>query len=872
MVLEINMKKQEFVFDNLLSEEVYNLTYKYGAETLEDRMRNVAMAIANVEKDKEYWAEQFLHILENFKFIPGGRIISNAGTPYGGTTLINCFVDGIIPPDADSMDGILEALRRQALILKSEGGYGVCADVLRPRGEYIAGIGNETPGVVTMLELWDKQSTVITSGSGKKSNNKNAKGKIRKGACLASLSIWHPDIEEFITAKQTAGRLTKFNLSVLISDDFINAVKNHTKWNLEFPDMHARIEDYPNLMQNIEYVGCTIKDIYKKYWDGNINKWKEMGLPTKIYKEYDDANILWDLITTSTYNRNEPGVLFVDTINRLNNLYYSEYISATNPCGEVPLPIGGSCLLGSLNLTQFINESYTDWDYDKLSKVIPIAIRFLDNVNDITNLPLQIQKEMLFKKRRIGFGITGYGSALIMLQKKYGSKDALELTNKLMEFLSNESYKASAYLAREKGKFPEFSEKYLEGERIKLLHPDTLELIKEYGIRNSHIHMIAPTGNTSVLANCISGGVEPIFMQEYIRTSSLPIPPDGLNLPININWESKKCDMNGHIWDWISEGDEILLFTKYNGIVYKIDKNRGLLKETPIVDYGVKRLKELGKWDDKAEWAHGSDKLSVDDHILTLEVFAKYVCSSISKTINLPQSYSYDDFKNVYLKAHETGVIKGLTTYRAGTMATVLSEKTATKKVDDNKCEDKRNGHIIYSHAPHRPKSVTCDVHHLTVNGQKWTVFIGLVSDENEILKPYEVFALKKKSISLPSKITKGLLTKIKRGKYNFTTQDGLELEDISSLFESNEQQSVTRLISLGLRHGANIKFIVEQLSKASAGFGDFSKAIVRVLKSYIDDNENVSGDGKCPNCKRENALVYQEGCVRCRYCEMTVC
>lgn len=302
-------------FCDEFSEEVYNHTYKFGNEDVNDTHLRVAKDLAKVEKDSSYWTEKFLWALEDFKFVPGGRITSNAGTGLKGTTYINCFVDGFTGEDQDSMEGILAALGRQALILKSEGGYGFCADVMRPKGAFINGIGNETPGAVRMLDMWDTQSAVITAGSGKKSEHKKAKQKIRKGAQMVTMSVHHPDIEEFITAKQTAGRLTKFNMSVLVTDEFMEAVKNDAPWDLIFPDYDA------------------VPAEYKKHWNNaDIRSWKAMGYPIKVYKTLPSARVLWDLIMNSTYTRNEPGVLFIDTINRMNNLYYTEHINATNPC------------------------------------------------------------------------------------------------------------------------------------------------------------------------------------------------------------------------------------------------------------------------------------------------------------------------------------------------------------------------------------------------------------------------------------------------------------------------------------------------------------------------------------------------------------
>src|SRR5574343_27605 len=452
-----------------------------------------------IKNEKQYQGFVYnISVLEDESYVVNNVIVHN------------CFVDGFMGEDQDSMEGILDALRRQALILKSEGGYGFCADVMRPRGSFIGGIGNESPGAVRMLDMWDTQSAVITEGSGNKTKKKKSKVKIRKGAQMVTMSVWHPDIEEYITSKQTPGRLTKFNMSVLVTDDFMTAVKNNQPWNLEFPDYEQHPEEY------------------KKSWDGNIQKWKALGLSTTIHKTFENANQLWDVIMTSTYNRNEPGVLFVDTMNKLNNLYYCEHISATNPCGEQILPIGGVCLLGSINLTQFVDFNKKDWDYEKLGKLIPIAVRMMDNVNDKTYVPLQSQREGLKNKRRIGLGFLGYGSALMMLKVRYGSKPALDLTEKLMNFLANKAYQSSAIIASEKGAFPLYDEeKYLNSNFVKqALSEDNKALIKKHGIRNSHLLSIQPTGNSSVFANNVSGGLEPLFMPQYVRTSIMPYAPE----------------------------------------------------------------------------------------------------------------------------------------------------------------------------------------------------------------------------------------------------------------------------------------------------------------------------------------------------------
>lgn len=861
-------KRTETTFTNDFSEEVFNMTYAYEDETINDRFLKTAVTVASLEKDKEYWSDEFYKILTGFTFVPGGRILSNAGIPVKGTTFLNCFASGMDGEDQDSMEGILRALRKQALILKSEGGYGACMDVLRPKGGYITGIANESPGVVKMMELWDKQSEVITEGSGRKSDIKGSKKKIRKGAQLLGLSVWHKDIEEFITAKQTPGRLTKCNMSVLITDKFIDAVKNHKSWDLIFPDY-----DNKETCEYIEtnYPGLTVKDIYKKEWDGNIEKWISKGLPISILKTISDANELWDLIMKSTYNRNEPGVLFVDKINRLNNLYYTEYITTTNPCGEIPLPIGGSCLLGSLNLTQLIDVENNNWDYKKLKNVIEVAVRFLDNVNDLTYVPLEEQRVVLQNKRRIGLGLMGYGSALLMLKKKYGGTEANKLTEELIDFIANTSYQTSSKIAKEKGSFPEYDEvKYLAGNRIALLSAETRKMIKENGMRNSHLTMSAPTGNTGVLANNISGGIEPVFSFMYRRTFIIPYPPEGLFVPKSIDWNNKTytpCDTK---WEWIKEGDEDQLTVSTNDITYKIDKNRGLLKETSVIDYGVKYLMDRGEWNDKADWASDTNSLSVEEHLEPLDIITRQICSSVSKTINIPNDYPYEKFKEVYLKAYDTPAIKGVTTYRAGTMGTVLKSENETKKVLVDLAT--RNGHIIRHAAPIRPKVVPCEVCQMTSMGVKWTVFVGMVIDQDDKLSPYEIFAFKKKNISLSSKITSGKLTKVKSGIYNFESADGLILEDLASLFDVDEQEALTRMISTSLRHGVEIKFIVEQLNKAEGTIVSFSKAIARALKKHIPNNEKPTGDSDCPNCGAKNSFIYMEGCIKCKDCGVSKC
>lgn len=818
-----------------LSDQVWHDTYKWETdETVHDTFRRVARHVASIEKNPEEWEEKYYQLLSTFRFVPGGRITSNAGTGLSGTSFVNCFVSGFRGEAQDSINSIYEELSRQARILKSEGGYGVNFDVLRPRGAYISGIGVESPGAVELMNLWNTSSAVITSGSGENKTGKG-KNKIRKGAMMGVMSCWHPSIEEFITAKQQPGVLTRFNLSVLITDAFIEAVKAGEPWRLEFPDpSHEK---------------------YDAQWDGNLDAWKAKGYPVEVWKEYKKATQLWDLILESTYNRAEPGILFGDRINQLNNLHYCERISATNPCGEQPLQAGGSCVLSSINLTQYVREDRSGFDDEALARDIPAMVRFLDAINDITVFPLEEQRDEALSKRRIGLGYMGYGSALYMMKLGYGDAKALEETERLASFVTNTIYRSSADLASEKGAFPLFDEKkYLQSNFVKqALNKETIARIKKTGLRNSHLTTIAPTGNSSIFANCVSGGIEPVVSQKYTRTVMINRVPKGLKLPQNVNWDTHTCDGKDD-WHWVTEGDEFLLRRELEETVYKFDRTRGLTKEEDVYDYSVLEMGD--DFDAEASWAKTLFTLKVKDHISTMKVFAKYVDAAISKTVNVPHDYPYKDFKNVYMDAYESGTIKGITTYRMGTMTSVISAG------DDDPKDDEQET-IVERPAPERPTSLKCDVHRIKVKGHEWYVFVGLMDG-----KPYEVFAGIIDDVLLPKSITEGAIIKAKSRKYQFEYDGEVLIKDIVKIFTNDEYESLTRLISTSLRHGTPIEFIVDQLTKSKGTIVDFSKSILRALKTYIP--EGTESGELCPSCQTE--LVFIEGCNKCPGCGWSKC
>ncbi|NJM09493.1 MAG: hypothetical protein HC883_00910 [Bdellovibrionaceae bacterium] len=451
----------------------------------------------------------------------------------------------------------------------------------------------------------------------------------------------------------------------------------------------------------------------------------------------------------------------------------------------------------------------------------------------------------------------GYGSALMMLKLRYGSPAALSITEKVASFIMNEAYKASALLAKEKGAFPAFnSRKYLAGKFVQNLDMDTKNLIAKYGIRNSHLLSIQPTGNSSVLANNVSGGLEPLFMTNYVRTVTQPFPPDGLGVPADIDWGEKTYRVKGPptSWKWMTEGGENILVTQFNGVTWKFDQSRGLLRESKVKDYAFRFHEKCGTWNPKADWAATAFDLSIGDHVRTMEVLSKYVDSAMSKTVNIPGNYPYEDFKRLYMDVYKTKTIKGCTSYREGTMTSVLS-------VTGSSIPSAEDG-IPRSEALPRPKSLSCTIHHITSSGSKWVVLVGLLGND-----PYEVFALKQSSLHLPPDLKNGKLVKEKSGLYNLETKDGWVLRDIRKFFESDEQEALTRMISTALRHGANIDFIVSQLIKSEGTITSFAKAIARTLKTYAREIAGIA----CSSCKSPNVKL-QEGCYMCLDCGSSKC
>ena len=455
-----------------ISQQIWDMKYRLKApgggaidKTIEDSWRRVATALASVEKEPALWADRFYDALRDFRFLPAGRILAGAGTDRT-VTLFNCFVMGTIP---DDMGGIFTGLREAALTMQQGGGIGYDFSTLRPRGAPVKGVGADASGPLSFMDVWDAMCRTIMSAGH------------RRGAMMATLRCDHPDIEAFIEAKREPGRLRMFNLSVLVTDAFMTAIKEDAPWELKFS-----------------------------------------GTTFKVLRARD----LWDKIMRATYAYAEPGVIFIDRINRRNNLSYCETISATNPCGEQPLPPYGACLLGSINLAALVKEPFTDKahiDAKEFEDLARIAVRMMDNVTDVSGFPLPQQDAEAQAKRRIGLGVTGLADALIMCQLRYGSAASVAMTEVWMRALRRAAYLASVELAKEKGAFPLYDkDEYLAGESIGELEEDVREGIAANGIRNALLTSIAPTGTISLFADNVSSGLEPVFSFKYTRNVLMP--------------------------------------------------------------------------------------------------------------------------------------------------------------------------------------------------------------------------------------------------------------------------------------------------------------------------------------------------------------
>ena len=628
-------------FSAPIAEQIWDMKYRFKEadgtpidNTVEDSWSRIAGALASVEKDPKAWEPKFYNALEDFKYLPAGRITAGAGTARS-VTLFNCFVMGTVP---DSMGGIFDMLKEAALTMQQGGGIGYDFSTIRPKGALVEGVAADASGPLSFMDVWDSMCrTIMSAGS-------------RRGAMMATMRCDHPDVEDFITAKSDAARLRMFNMSVLITDPFMDAVKADQPWDLVFNG--------------------------------------------KVYRTVQ-ARDLWDAIMQSTYDYAEPGVIFIDRINKANNLSYCETIAATNPCGEQPLPPYGACLLGSINMARLVKDPFGDapaMDEDLMIDLVATAVRMMDNVVDASRFPLEAQAQEAAAKRRIGLGVTGLADALLMVGLRYGSEEAAAQTDKWMHAIARAAYLASVDLAKEKGAFALFdADKFLASGAMQDMDDDVRDAIREHGIRNALLTSIAPTGTISLYAGNVSSGIEPVFAYAYTR---------------------------------------------------KVLQKDGSRTEEEVVDYAVQLWRELKGDAPLPDYFVNAQTLAPLDHVRMQAAAQKWIDSSISKTINCPEDISFDDFKEVYMAAWDQGC-KGCTTYRPNDVTgSVLSVSEEKSEAPVQISTDGEKAEVVYLAEPlDRPQELDGATYKLKWPDSEHAIYITV----NDLIvsghrRPFEVF------------------------------------------------------------------------------------------------------------------------------------
>ena len=751
-------------FPMAISQQIWDMKYRlkdqngtFLEQTVQDTWRRIAKALSEVETEPKKWETIFYNALTDFKFLPAGRITAGSGTKRN-VTLFNCFVMGVIP---DSMSGIFDMLKEAALTMQQGGGIGYDFSTIRPKGSLVKGIAADASGPVSFMDVWDSMCrTIMSAGS-------------RRGAMMATMRCDHPDIEEFIAAKSDSQKLRMFNLSVLVTDAFMDAVKKGEDWKL----------------------------IYNN----------------KVYSVIKAAD-LWDQIMRATYNFAEPGVIFIDRINATNNLSYCETITATNPCGEQPLPPYGACLLGSINLAKLVEQPFDKnayLDVSQLEDLVSTAVRMMDNVIEVSQFPLEAQKLEAKNKRRIGLGVTGLADALLMVGLRYGSDEAVKKTEKWMKTIARSAYKASINLAEEKGAFPLFDpEKFIVSGKMIQMDEDVKQAVHKFGIRNALLTSIAPTGTISLYAGNVSSGIEPVFAYSYKR---------------------------------------------------KVLQNDGSHVEEEVVDYAVQLWRDKFGDAPLPDFFVSAQNLTPADHVKMQAAAQKWVDSSISKTINCPEDISFDDFKEVYIQAYDTGC-KGCTTYRPNEVTgSVLSAASEEKSASDQEA----NGDIIYMSEPlDRPSTLDGNTYKLKWPDSEHAIYVT-INDiiVNDKRRPFEVFINSK-------------------NMEHFAWTVGL-----------------TRMISAVFRRGGDVSFVVDELKAvfdprggAWVG-GKYIPSILAAIGGILEEhmmkigfikdsdtslfhksgevtkveNLKLSRQKSCTSCGQFD-LQMIEGCMTCRSCGYSKC
>ena len=689
--------------------------------------------------------------------MPAGRITAGAGTARK-VTLFNCFVMGTIP---DSMGGIFDMLKEAALTMQQGGGIGYDFSTIRPKGALVTGVAADASGPLSFMDVWDSMCrTIMSAGS-------------RRGAMMATMRCDHPDIEDFITAKSDAARLRMFNVSVLVTDPFMEAVKANGSWDLVF--------------------------------DG------------KVYQTVK-ARDLWNKIMRSTYDYAEPGVIFIDRINKANNLGYCETIAATNPCGEQPLPPYGACLLGSINLARLVKDPFeadADLDIDGLSKLVATAVRMMDNVVDASEFPLPQQAQEAQAKRRIGLGVTGLADALLMTGLRYGSDEAARQTDRWLHAIARAAYLASVELAKEKGAFPLFdADPFLASDAMMQMDEDVRDQIRTHGIRNALLTSIAPTGTISLYAGNVSSGIEPVFAYAYTR---------------------------------------------------KVLQKDGTRTEEEVVDYAVQMWRDKYGDADLPDYFVNAQTLAPLDHVKMQAAAQKWIDSSISKTINCPEDISFDDFQDVYMQAYETGC-KGCTTYRpndvTGSVLSVSESSEAAPEAD-------QGADVIYMAEPlDRPQALEGNTYKLKWPDSEHAIYVT-VNDViiNDHRRPFEVFINSKNMEHFAWTVA---LTRMISAVFRRGGDVSFVVEELKAVFDPRGGAWVQGKYIPSIL--AAIGGVLEQHMIAIGfleGEGMGLKEDPKAGQQVVNLNENR---GKaCPSCGQFDMQMV-EGCMTCRSCGHSKC
>jgi len=738
-----------------IAEDIWNLKYRLKDPmtgdpidmTVEDTWSRTANALAAAETNQQLWQGNFYAALEDWTYMPAGRIIAGASTERN-VTLFNCFVMGTVP---DDLKGIFDALSEAARTMQQGGGIGYDFSTLRPKGALVRRVGAKASGPLPFMDTWDAMCrTIMSAGT-------------RRGAMMATMRCDHPDILSFITAKQDPARLRMFNVSVLCTDRFMDAVKRDKQWDLVF--------------------------------DG------------KVY-ETVSALELWRQIMRSTYDYAEPGVIFIDRINEANNLRYCETIAATNPCGEQPLPPYGACLLGSVNLAKLVKNAFYDSaqiDGTKLAQVVSTAVRMMDNVNDVSKFPLEAQRVEAQNKRRIGLGVTGLADALAMMGIRYGSDEAVAKTGAIMSDIATEAYKTSIALAAEKGSFPLYDYDHFtaEGTFAAMMAQDQEidEGLRNYGIRNALLLSIAPTGTISMYGGNVSSGIEPMFAYEYER---------------------------------------------------KVTRPDGTKTTEDVKDYAVHLYHEKFPGESLPDYFVTAQDLTPQDHVAMQAVCQRWIDSSISKTINLPEDISFADFEQVYMDAYEAGC-KGCTTYRPNDVTgSMLSVKKVEKPADV----------VPSTELAERPDVLEGSTYKVKMGGDP--AFYVTITDilEDDLRRPFEVF---------------------------INTKNPEHIAWSSAL---------TRMVSAIFRRPHDSSFVVEELKNVfdpkGGGWwkGKYRPSVVAAIGQVIEDHMIYIGyldapetatpepeaeapvvkfPSLCPQCQGSH-YKHEGGCTSCGDCGYSSC